>query len=38
MDSASLRAALKDEESRAALPKLEIANHCALLVEYQAPD
>ena len=38
MDSASLRAALKDEESRATLPKLDIVNHCALLVEYQAPD
>lgn len=38
MDSASLRATLKDEESRATLPKLEIVDHCALLVEYQAPD
>ena len=38
MDSASLRATLKDEESRATLPKLEIIDHCALLVEYQAPD
>lgn len=38
MDSSSLRAAVKDEESRATLPKLDIVNHCALLVEYQAPD
>jgi len=38
MDAASLRAALLDEESRAALPELEIVGHCALLVEYQAGD
>ena len=38
MDAASLRAALLDEESRAALPELEIVDHCALLVEYQAGD
>ena len=38
MDAASLRAALKDEESRTALPQLEIVDHCALLVEYQAAD
>jgi D-lactate dehydrogenase len=29
---------LQDEESRATLPKLEIVDHCALLVEYQALD
>lgn len=38
MDAASLRAALLDGESRAALPALEIVEHCALLVEYQAAD
>ncbi len=38
MDAASLCAALLDEESRAALPELEIVEHCALLVEYQAAD
>ena len=38
MDAASLRAARLDEESRAALPELEIDEHCALLVEYQAGD
>ncbi|NBX24378.1 MAG: FAD-binding oxidoreductase, partial [Microbacteriaceae bacterium] len=38
MDAASLRATLLDEESRATLPELEIVDHCALLVEYQAGD
>lgn len=38
MDAASLRAASSDAESRAALPQLDIENHCALLVEYQAAD
>ena len=38
MDAASLRAALLDEESRAALPEIEIVDNCALLVEYQAGD
>lgn len=36
MDAASLRAALIDAESRAALPTFTIVEHCALLVEYQA--
>lgn len=36
MDAASLRAARFDPESAAALPALEIVDHCALLVEYQA--
>ena len=38
MDAASLRAALIDPESRDALPGFDIADHCALLVEYQAVD
>jgi len=38
MDAASLRAALRDNEARGALPSIEIIDHCALLVEYQAPD
>jgi D-lactate dehydrogenase len=37
MDAASLRAARIDPESAAALPTFEIHDHCALLVEYQAP-
>jgi D-lactate dehydrogenase len=36
MDAASLRAARIDPESAAALPTFAIADHCALLVEYQA--
>ena len=36
MDAASLRAARFDPESAAALPRFEIVDHCALLVEYQA--
>ncbi|WP_236966540.1 FAD-binding oxidoreductase [Marisediminicola antarctica] len=36
MDAAILRAAYGDAESRAELPSLEIVDHCALLVEYQA--
>ena len=36
MDAASLRAALLDPESRAALPQIPVVEHCALLVEYQA--
>jgi D-lactate dehydrogenase len=36
MDAASLAAARIDPESRAALPALEVLDHCALLVEYQA--
>lgn len=36
MDAASLRAAMIDPESRDALPSLEIVDHCALLVEFQA--
>ena len=38
MDAASLRAAARDNESREALPNITIVDHCALLVEYQAPD
>ncbi|MGA7149514.1 MAG: FAD-binding and (Fe-S)-binding domain-containing protein [Microbacterium sp.] len=37
MDAASLRAARIDPESASTLPALEIVDHCALLVEYQAP-
>jgi D-lactate dehydrogenase len=37
MDAASLRAARQDPASRAALPDFPLADHCALLVEYQAP-
>lgn len=36
MDAASLRAARIDPESASALPALEVVDHCALLVEYQA--
>ncbi len=38
MDAASLRAARIDPESASALPGFDIVDHCALLVEYQAPD
>jgi D-lactate dehydrogenase len=38
MDAASLRAARVDPESRSTLPSLDIVEHCALLVEYQASD
>lgn len=38
MDAASLRAASVDPTSRAAMPDLDIVDHCALLVEYQAAD
>lgn len=36
MDAASLRTARLDPVSRDALPSLDIAEHCALLVEYQS--
>jgi D-lactate dehydrogenase len=37
MDAASLRAARIDPESAATLPVFALVEHCALLVEYQAP-
>lgn len=36
MDAASLRAARSDPGSREALPAIDIIDHCALLVEYEA--
>ena len=37
MDAASLRAARIDPATGTALPSIDILDHCALLVEYQAP-